>query len=109
MKNSYKILTLILTLGLTYTAQADPDAAYYGQRPVAVDSKLKAPKESSADAFGSELFIDGNVDVALDARSMAADSLIEKERAKERFWNTLFFFVSSMEIRVYFTNNNVFK
>jgi len=84
MKNSYKILTLILTLGLTYTAQADPDAAYYGQRPVAVDSKLKAPKESSADAFGSELFIDGNVDVALDARSMAADSLIDKERAKER-------------------------
>ena len=66
-------------LGLT-----EPGAEYYGQRPVELDSKTKSPMEGMSDAFGSELFIDGRVDVALDARSMAAQSLVDREMAKEK-------------------------
>lgn len=85
IKNSY--IYLILTLGIClFPSQvfAQPNEAYYGQRPVKMDGKTKAPAEGMSDAFASELFIDGRTDVALDARSMAADSLVNREMQRER-------------------------
>lgn len=83
-----KLTKLIVMFGILgsfcQSSMAEPGAEYYGQRPVKMDSKVKAPAEGMADAFGSELFIDGRVDVALDARSMAAQSLVDREMAKER-------------------------
>jgi hypothetical protein len=63
---------------------AQPTEAYYGQTPVPMDGSIKGPKNPTSDAFGSELFIDGRTDVALDSRSQAAELLIEKGRAAER-------------------------
>jgi len=78
---------LILILGICLfpcQVYSQPDEAFYGQRPVQMDGKTKSPAEGMSDAFASELFIDGQTDVALDSRSMAADSLINREMQKER-------------------------
>lgn len=82
----YKALLLgsLAAIISTPLSLAEPGAEYYGQRPVKLDSKTKSPMEGMSDAFGSELFIDGRVDVALDARSMAAQSLVDGEMAKEK-------------------------
>jgi hypothetical protein len=73
-----------LTSFLSHNAEAQPTESYYGQTAVGLNKNTKAPRNPSSDAFGSELFIDGRTDVALDARSQAADLLIEKGRAAER-------------------------
>lgn len=61
-----------------------PTEAYYGQTAVELDGAIKGPKNPTSDAFGSELFIDGRTDVALDSRSQAAELLIERGRSRER-------------------------
>jgi len=57
---------------------------YYGQTPVPMDGKTKAPRQEIPDPFGSPLFIDGQTDVALDARSIAAQQLQDKVEAKSK-------------------------
>jgi hypothetical protein len=64
-------------------AQVDPNN-FYGQTKVAIDPKTKGPKYPMPDAFGSEVFIDGRTDVALDARSLAAQALTQKEENKQK-------------------------
>lgn len=83
LKNTIILCASVLSFSVNL-AQAQPDAEFYGQRPVAMDPKTKSPMEGMTDAFGSELFIDGRVDVALDSRSMAAQTLMDREMAKEK-------------------------
>jgi len=84
VKHYATLLTGCILALSTLATYAQPTEAYYGQTPVPLDNATKAPKNPSSDAFGSELFIDGRTDVALDSRSQAAVLLIEKGRAAER-------------------------
>jgi hypothetical protein len=77
-------LTLTLSFGPATTLRAEPDAAYYGETPVKMDKRTMAPANATADVFGSELFIDGRTDVALDARSQAAQALVDQNMARQR-------------------------
>jgi hypothetical protein len=61
--------------------QDDPNT-YYGQAPVAVDGKTKSPVHEMPDPYGSPLFVDGRTDVALDARSLAAQEISGQETSK---------------------------
>jgi len=80
-----RIWITLATLALLGTAFGqDSIDNYYGQKAVPLDSKTKAPKQVMPDAFGSELFIDGKTDVALDSRSLAAQAISDREDAKTR-------------------------
>jgi hypothetical protein len=85
---NYIVLALgcfsLIAAAIPNKGYGQPTEEYYGQTAVRMDSSIKAPRNPSSDAFGSELFIDGRTDVALDARSQAAELLIEKGRAAER-------------------------
>lgn len=69
---------------LLSTLAVAQNASYYGAVPVPVNDKTKSPKYASPDAFGSEVFVDGRTDVALDAHSLAAKQYDEEESAKRR-------------------------
>jgi hypothetical protein len=89
MKIKYHSRKVLLLIALSFSIglpsiHAQPNAEFYGQRPVKMDGRLKAPAEGMSDAFGSELFIDGRTDVALDARSMTAQALVDRDMARER-------------------------
>jgi hypothetical protein len=52
------------------------------QRTIPLDNKTKSPEQPLGDPFGSELYIDGRTDVALDYRSQTAQGIEDKEKAK---------------------------
>ena len=74
---------LMLSLGAAALAQLKDDPnTYYGQTPVPMNSKTKAPVQEMPDPFGSPLFQDGRTDVALDTRSLAAQEIADQDTAK---------------------------
>jgi hypothetical protein len=52
------------------------------QKVVPMNNKTKSPKQPFGDPFGSELYIEGKTNVALDARSQAAQAIEDEEKAK---------------------------
>ena len=64
------------------TNKAQSIDTYYGQSKVPLDDKNKTVKQPMPDAFGSEMYIDGKTDVALDARSIAAQTLTDQQEQK---------------------------
>lgn len=84
MKNT---LLWLLCLGFVFSpwlAKAQDLNNYYGQTPVPMDGKTKAPKQEIPDPFGAPLFVDGKTDVALDARSIAAQQLEDRANAASK-------------------------
>lgn len=83
IKQALVVISSLVWITTSLYAQGDLNN-YYGQNPVPMDGKAKAPKQEIPDPFGSPLFIDGQTDVALDARSIAAQQLQDKAQAKTK-------------------------
>jgi hypothetical protein len=74
-------LALACVLG-NIPAHADIDE-FFGKKAVPMDKELKSPKNKQPDPFGSEVFIDGKDNVALDDKSLTAEKYLEKEQRKQ--------------------------
>jgi hypothetical protein len=77
-----KILTALL-LATSALALGEDMNTYYGQTPVPMDKRTKAPVNNAPDPFGSPLFVDGDTNIALDSRSMAAQEMENQRLARE--------------------------
>lgn len=88
MKCLIKKLVILSALTLQVNAQETPsfETDYFGALKEApdFDPNTNAPKIEIPDPFGSELYVDGKTNVALDAKSMAAKAYQQSQEAEAR-------------------------
>ena len=77
-------LAATICLGALFPSNAKADRdAFFGKVPVKINPNTKAPKEKTADAFGSEQTIDGRTDIPLDSKSRLAQNYLDQEESKQ--------------------------
>lgn len=83
-RNPAFIALVLLAFGPVATrTEAEDMNSYYGQAMVPMDGKTKSPVADMPDPYGSPLFVDGETNVALDARSIAAQQIDDKDQAQK--------------------------